>query len=64
MLEDGLNQGRFDGLVLVAPPRALGQLRDELSSFLRDKVSAELTKDLTQTPLHELPQHLGGIMAI
>ncbi len=64
MQEDGLNQGGFDCLVLVAPPRALGQLRDELSKSARDKVSAELTKDLTQTPLHELPEHLGRIMVV
>jgi protein required for attachment to host cells len=64
MLEDGLNQGRFDCLVLVAPPRALGQLRDELSESVHDKISAELAKDLTQTPQHKLPEHLVGIMAV
>jgi protein required for attachment to host cells len=37
ILEDGLNQGRFDCLVLVAPPRTLGLLRDELSKSLREK---------------------------
>ena len=64
MLEDGLNQVRFDCLVLIAPPRALGQLRDELSKSVRDKISAELAKDLTQTPPHKLPEHLVGIMAV
>ena len=64
MLEDGLKQGRFDCLVLVAPPKALGQLRDQLSKSLRDRVSAELAKDLMQTPLHELPEHLGRIMVV
>jgi len=64
MLEDGLNQGRFDCLVLVAPPRALGQLRDELSESVRDKISAELAKDLTHTPEHKPPEHLVGIMAV
>jgi protein required for attachment to host cells len=64
MLEDGLNQGSFDCLVLVAPPRALGQLRDELSESVHDKISAELAKDLTQTPQHKLPEHLVGIMAV
>ena len=64
MLEDRLNQGRFDRLVLVAPPRALGQLRGELSKSVRDKISAELAKDLTHTPPHELSEHLGRIMAV
>ncbi len=64
MLEDGLNQGRFDCLVLVAPPRALGQLRDESSKSVRDKISAELAQDLTQMPQHKLPEHLGGVKAV
>ena len=64
MLEDELNQGKFDRLVLVAPPKALGQLRDELSKSLRARVSAELTKDLTHLPQQELQEHLGTVIAV
>ncbi len=64
MLEDELNQGKFDRLVLVAPPKALGQLRDELSKSLRAKVSAELAKDLTHLPAQELQKHLGTVIAV
>ena len=64
MLEDELNQGKFDRLVLVAPPKALGQLRDELSKSVRARVSAELAKDLTHLPAQELQEHLGAVIAV
>lgn len=55
-------RGRFHALVLVAPPRTLGDLRKALNDGTRDKVTAELGKDLTGVPLHELPAHLGEIV--
>lgn len=55
--------GRFDALVLVAPPRTLGDLRKALNDGTRGKVTAELGKDLTGFPLHELPAHLGDIVS-
>jgi protein required for attachment to host cells len=64
MLVEELNQGKFDRLVLVVPPRALGQLRDELSKPLRAKVSAELAKDLTHLPARELQEHLSTVIAV
>jgi protein required for attachment to host cells len=64
MLDAGLKQGSFDRLVLVAPPKALGQLRDELSKSLRAKVSAELAKDLTHLPARDLQEHLGAVIAV
>jgi protein required for attachment to host cells len=51
-------QGRFDGLVLVAPSKVLGELRAALPPQIRDKVSDELAKDLTKTPIGELGEHL------
>ena len=57
-------KGRFDRLVLVAPPRVLGELREYLSDAAKANVKGELHKDLTKTPLHELPTHLGEVMAI
>jgi protein required for attachment to host cells len=42
---------RFDRLVLVAGPRMLGLLREELPQSCRDMLAAEIAKDLTdQTP--------------
>ena len=64
MLDERLKRGSFDRLVLVAPPRALGQLRDELSKSVRARVSAELAKDLTHLPARDLQEHLGTVIAV
>lgn len=51
-------EGKFDELVLVAPPRVLGEFRDCLSKPTAKAVVKELDKDLTKVPDHELPAHL------
>jgi protein required for attachment to host cells len=51
-------QGQFDELVIVAPPRVLGEFRDCLSKPTAKAVVRELNKDLTKVPDHELPGHL------
>lgn len=64
LLDDAAKKNRFDRLVLVAPPRALGMLRAELSEYLRAQLDGEVGKDLTQVPVHELASHLGGVLAV
>ncbi|HEV8388366.1 MAG TPA: host attachment protein [Dongiaceae bacterium] len=54
----------FDRLILVAPPATLGDLRMELGDATRKMVTAELAKDLTRHAEQELPQHLGGVLAV
>ena len=51
----------FDHLILVAPPQALGDLRDELPKAVNDRLAGELAKDLTNLPVHDLPAHLAAI---
>ncbi|MBX6370313.1 MAG: host attachment protein [Rhodospirillales bacterium] len=51
-------EGRFDRLVLVAPARVLGELRSALPAGVRAKVTEEIAKDLTNTPIGELGEHL------
>jgi protein required for attachment to host cells len=63
-LDDGNKQHAFDRLVLVAPPRALGDLRACLENGVRAKVSAELNKDLTHLKDHELPGPIGAVLAV
>jgi len=64
MLDDAAKHGRYDRLVIVAPPRALGQLRAMLSDRVRAKVSGELDKDLTHVPTGELTRHLEPVLAV
>lgn len=58
ILDDACTRYQFDHLVLVAPPRILGFLRKALAEATRQKVTAEIPKDLTNVPLHELPDRL------
>jgi protein required for attachment to host cells len=51
-------QGRFDELVLVAPPGVLTQLKDRLSKTVANAVVRDLQKDLTKVRDHDLTAHL------
>lgn len=55
--------GRFDRLIVVASPSALGYLRSILSDAVRHAISAELAKDLTKVPNSQLAQHLESVLA-
>jgi len=59
ILEAARKKNGFGCLVVVAPPQALGDLRSEFGVELRRMVIAEINKDLTQVPIHELPDYLG-----
>lgn len=64
VLDDASKRGSFDRLVLVAPPRALGDLRATLPNGVRDKVIAELNKDLTAATVTDIGDHLRAILAV
>ena len=48
------HKGRFDKIVLVAPPHTLGELRDNLHKEVADKVVGEIPKTLTNHPIPEI----------
>jgi protein required for attachment to host cells len=50
--------GAMKEIVVVAPPRVLGELRKELSHKAASKVKGELDKDLTRHPLPEIEKAL------
>lgn len=58
------NTGEFQRLVLVAAPRALGELRYQLNENARKMVIGEIDKDLTKERIDDLPRHLGAVMNI
>ena len=45
---------RFEKIVLVAPPKTLGELRQKLHKEVADKVIGEIPKTLTNHPLDEI----------
>ncbi len=57
-LEQARGHGELERLVLVAPPRFLGLLRDEMGTDLSRLVIAEIDKDLTAVDASELRTHL------
>jgi len=59
-LDAAANAGQVKSLILVAPPRALGVLRQTYSHTLRAAVRAELDKDFVKLPLHEIEKHLAA----
>lgn len=61
-LEAKLADGRFERLVVVAPPPALGDLREALPKKVRAAVVGEVAKDLVKTPKARLWPHLEGVL--
>lgn len=57
-LEQAAADKRYQRLVLMAPPRFLGELRSALGDRARALLYGTLNKDLTQAPLHEIVEHL------
>ena len=48
------------GLVVVAPPRALGVLRGAYTQHIRDALIAEVDKDLVALSIGDIERHLAG----
>jgi protein required for attachment to host cells len=59
-LNAAVEAGEMKQLILVAPPRALGVIRQAYSSNLRGAVHAEVDKDFVKLPVHEIERHLAG----
>jgi protein required for attachment to host cells len=59
LLEWALDEGRFDRLVLVAPPQLMPELNAALSSRIGHRVDCRVNHDLTALAAHELAQILG-----
>ena len=53
-------EGDIGALVVVAPPRTLAELREAFTDGLKRKVVAEVNKDLTKHPVHEIERLLTG----
>ncbi|HVX91904.1 MAG TPA: host attachment protein [Xanthobacteraceae bacterium] len=59
-LDTAISAGQTRGLVLVAPPRALGILRQAYTHALRGVLRAEFDKDFVKMPVGEIEKHLAG----
>jgi protein required for attachment to host cells len=63
-LEHARTEDRFDRLVLVAPPKTLGQLRGALSEALRALLIAELPKDLAHSDGDQVRKQLAELALV
>ncbi len=59
-LDAAVREGSIKHVVLVAPPKALGLLRQQLSPAARAAVTAEVAKDLARLSTPEIEKHLAG----
>jgi len=57
-LDQAVNGQDVKSLIVVAPPRALGFLRQAYGHGLKAAVRAEIDKDLVKMPVHEIEKYL------
>src|SRR5689334_17598333 len=57
-LERMVRERHIEALVIAAPPRTLADLRQVFGADVKKKIIAELDKDLTKQPVHEIERHL------
>jgi len=50
--------GTLKSLVVVAPPKALGMIRQAYSTHVRQALRGEIDKDFVRMPVHEIERHL------
>jgi protein required for attachment to host cells len=63
LINTAADQKTFDQLILVAPPKTLGELRAQLDAHARKLVIGEVPRDLLKIPATELPAHLADVLA-
>jgi len=59
-LDAEVNAGNARSVIMVAPPRALGVLRQAYSQNLRNALRAEIDKDFVRMPVNEIEKHLAA----
>ena len=59
-LDAALGAGDTTSFIMVAPPKALGIIRQAYSAQVKQAVREELHKDLLKMPVHEIEKHLVG----
>jgi protein required for attachment to host cells len=50
--------GNLKHIIVAAPPRTLAELRNRFSDDVKQRILAEVNKDLTKHPVYEIEQHL------
>jgi protein required for attachment to host cells len=61
-LEKAADLGAFDHLLIIADPKTLGRLRQQMSKSLANRVCDELNLDLAGLPLNKLESRIRTIL--
>ncbi len=56
--DKAVRENRVKNFVVIAPPKALGILRERFTPSLRAALNAEIAKDLVHLPISEIEKHL------
>ena len=59
-LDAAAKAGQMKAIILVAPPRALGVLRQHYTHALKQAVREEVQKDYVKMPIYEIEKHLAA----
>lgn len=57
-LDTAVRNGETKALIVVAPPRALGMLRQAYTASVRGALRDEIDKDLVKVPVYEIEKRL------
>jgi protein required for attachment to host cells len=60
MLERTVRDRGVETLIVVAPPRALAELRKAFHPEVKKRIIAEIDKDLTKHPIDQIEKHLAA----
>ena len=59
-LDAAAHAGHMKSIVIVAPPRALGVLRQHYTHALKQAIREEVQKDYVKMPVYEIEKHLAA----
>jgi protein required for attachment to host cells len=59
-LDAAAKAGQMKAIILVAPPRALGVLRQHYTHALKQAIRDEVQKDYVKMPVYEIEKHLAA----
>jgi len=59
-LEQIVRGEKVKTIVVVAPPRTLAELRNAFHADVKNRIVAEIDKDLTNLPVDQIEKHLAG----
>jgi protein required for attachment to host cells len=60
IVEEMVRSNQTRALFIVAPPKTLAELRNAFHADVKACIVAEINKDLTKHPLHEIERHLAN----